>query len=290
MSNKLWKLSRQQTSFLVSGSDALSLYGQAVETREEEAFREANPGNLTEVLLAVGSGLHKLSKSFGKHVMETQDAVSLLELSSSMLELNKKSIGSLLGSISLMGSSSFKSPTVFGTLASLSPKVEEMDSAPAALIDFSPIEAKLTSFTEETRKVQRLSIDLTTVLSKKVKALDVWRLGGGTGVNQSRGHVNHSSYGSAIASTQVAPLVVSANSVEMAKILERLDFLEGERILQQLEIKRLISEGDVDSIKFYGLGLITLEETAAWIEMNSPVGNFDFSLIPDVYFIYELLS
>ena len=76
----------------------------------------------------------------------------------------------------------------------------------------------------------------------------------------------------------------------MAKVLERLKVLESERILQQLEIQCLISEGDVDAIKLYGLGLKTIKETAAWVEMNSPDGNFDFSLIPDVYFIYELLS
>ena len=39
----------QQTSFLVSGLDTLSLYGQTVETKEEEAFLEANPGVLTDV-------------------------------------------------------------------------------------------------------------------------------------------------------------------------------------------------------------------------------------------------
>ena len=88
---------------------------------------------------------------------------------------------------------------------------------------------------------------------------------------------------------QVVPPVVSADFVEMAKVLECLNFLESERILQQLENQRLISEGEVDAIKFHGLGLKTIEETAAWVEMNSPNGNFDFSLIPDVYFIYELL-
>ena len=280
----------QQTSFLVSGLETMSLYGQTIETREEEAFLQANPGVLTEVILAVDSGLHKLSKSFGKHVMETQDAVSLLELSTSMLELNKKSVSSLLGSISMMGSSTFQSPTVFGTLSALSRKVEEMDLAPPPVIDLSPIEAKLSAFTEETRRVQRLSIDLTTILSKKVKALDGWRLGGGSIANVPPIQVHQPAYVPAISTARVAPVAVSADSVELAKILERLDFLEGERLTQQLEIQRLTSEGDVDAIKFHGLGLKTLEETAAWIEMNSPDGNFDFSLIPDVYFIYELLS
>ena len=56
----------------------MSLYGQTVEAREDASFLKANAGVLTVVLLAVDASLHKLSKSFGKHVMETQDAVSLL--------------------------------------------------------------------------------------------------------------------------------------------------------------------------------------------------------------------
>ena len=72
-------------------------------------------------------------------------------------------------------------------------------------------------------------------------------------------------------------------------MLEHLDYLESERVIQQLEIQRLISEGDVDAIKFHGLGFKTIEETRAWVEMNSPYGYFDFSLAPDVYFVYELL-
>ena len=77
------RLQEQQTSEAFKtpsqkkGQETLSLYRQTVETREEEAFLEANPGVLTDVLLAVDAGLHKVSKSFGKHVMETQDAVSL---------------------------------------------------------------------------------------------------------------------------------------------------------------------------------------------------------------------
>ena len=51
----------QQTSFLASGLETLSLYGQTVETMEHEAFLKANPGVLTEVLLAVDAGLHKTS-------------------------------------------------------------------------------------------------------------------------------------------------------------------------------------------------------------------------------------
>ena len=45
---------------------------------------------------------------------------------------------------------SFQSPTIFGTIAALSQKVEEMDIAAPPLIDFFPIESKLASFAEET--------------------------------------------------------------------------------------------------------------------------------------------
>ena len=124
--------------------------------------------------------------------------------------------------------------------------------------------------------------------------LDGWRLGGGSVEISAPSQANQSSYYVFERSTPLlAPPVVSVDSVEMAKVLKRLNFLESERILQQLEIQHLISEGDMDAIKFHGLGLKTLEETEeteAWLEMNSPGGNFDFSLIPDVYFIYKLLS
>lgn len=66
--------------------------------------------------------------------------------------------------------------------------------------------------------------------------------------------------------------------------------MEKERVNQQLEIQRLISEGDEKAIKFSGLGLKAIEETGAWVAMNSPDGAFDLSLVPDVYFIYELLA
>jgi hypothetical protein len=38
------------------------------------------------------------------------------------------------------------------------------------------------------------------------------------------------------------------------------------------------------------LGLKTIEETGAWIELNSLGGAFDFALIPDAYFILEIIA
>jgi hypothetical protein len=52
------------------------------------------------------------------HVKETQDAVSGLEMSDAMLEMKEVSIeGHLRSMRSLMGSSTFQHPTVFGTMA-----------------------------------------------------------------------------------------------------------------------------------------------------------------------------
>jgi hypothetical protein len=63
---------------------------------------------------------------------------------------------------------------------------------------------------------------------------------------------------------------------QLANILSRLDLLELERIHQDLEIQRLISEGDETAVKFGGLGLKSLEETGAWVSLNTTGGSSPF--------------
>jgi hypothetical protein len=71
---------------------------------------------------------------------------------------------------------------------------------------------------------------------------------------------------------------------------DRLDSLESENLTQQIEIQRLIAKGDDSAVKFSGLGLKSLEETHAWVELQSQDVDLDFSLIPDAYIIFELLT
>jgi hypothetical protein len=149
----------QQSSFLVSGLESLAIYPQAVETRQRESFQKGNPGRVSEVVLGVDAGLHQLLVSFFKHVKEAQGAIAGLELSSEMLEAHKKATSSLLGTMSLTGSSSFQNPTMFGTMSALARKVEEMDLAGPPVVDFSPIQADVKNF--ETKRVQTMIIDLS---------------------------------------------------------------------------------------------------------------------------------
>jgi hypothetical protein len=74
-----------------------------------------------------------------------------------MLETKKESIDSLLGSINMMGGSSFQNPTVFGTMAALAQKVEDTSLASPPVIDVSPIQAEAEQFRGETKRIQENS-------------------------------------------------------------------------------------------------------------------------------------
>jgi hypothetical protein len=76
----------------------------------------------------------------------------------------------------------------------------------------------------------------------------------------------------------------------LVSLTDRLNSLESDNLKQQIEIQRLVAKGDVTAVHFSGLGLKSLEETSAWVEIQSQTENLDFSMIPDAYFIFELLA
>jgi hypothetical protein len=269
-------------SAAMSGRHTTSRYAQAIDPTKKESFTRANPGRVADVVMGLDSAMFDLSASFLTHVRETQDAIAGLEISGGMLEMSKDTTSGLLGSINLMASSSFQNPTVFGTMAALGRKIEEMSLAGPPLVDFSPIIAEVEKFKVETKKVQKLSIDLTVTLSNKVKALEAWKR---TGPQTFQSVYNPAP----VAPPPVVPVTQQTSNSSVA-FLARLEALELEVNSHQIEIQRLIAEGDETAIKFAGLGLKSIEETGAWVDMNSPMGALDFSLIPDVYFILDLLA
>jgi hypothetical protein len=273
-----------QTSFYpVTGREGLSGYSQSPRHPLQKDSLSSDPGLLSELVLAMDTGLSNLSSSFLKHVEEVKEAVLGLERVDGMLEDHKDSTTGLLGSISVLDNSPFQSPTIFGTLGCLARRVQELSSAAPPIVDFSPVEGKLEDLRRETKKVQNLSIDLTVALSEKIKVLE-----------GRKGNIGLTPVGTAPAKPVVAPPQAAAANpsmdAELSVIRSRLDFLEIENNEQRLEIQRLVAEGDETAIKFAGLGLKSLEDTRAWIDINSPGVALDFSLIPDVYFILELLG
>jgi hypothetical protein len=165
----------QQSAYPMTSIRDLTLYSQAVTPAKKEAFQKSSPGKLTEIGLGMDDALRSLSDCFFTHVNETQDAVSGLEMADSMLEMKTDSVDSRLGSMSVMGVSSFQNPMVFGTMAALARKIEDMQLVGPPTVDFSPIQAELEKFRSETKKIQNLSIALTTTLSNKVGMLETWK-------------------------------------------------------------------------------------------------------------------
>ena len=284
----------ESSSYAIAGSETLVGYSPLPDhsSRRLKVIQGSSAGPLTDLVLSMDSGLKNLSLSFFQHVKETREAVSGLERADSMLEAHKVSTLGTLGLIGVMGNSPFQTPTVFGTLGSLARKVQELSTATPAAVDFSPIEAKLESFKRDTKKVQNLGIDLTVALSNKVKTLEAWRQGGVFPVPVSAPPpAAPPPIGVAPAPAAQSTSMQSGNlDAELRAILSRLDFLELENADQRLEIQRLVAEGDETAVKFGGLGLKSLEETKAWIDINSPGVDLDFSLFPDVYFVWELID
>jgi hypothetical protein len=71
----------------------------------------------------------------------------------------------------------------------------------------------------------------------------------------------------------------------LAAILERV--LVANESLEQ-RFAQVISENEADAIKFAGLGLRSLEETAAWVESDFP--KRAYGLIFDVYLLFDLIA
>jgi hypothetical protein len=283
----------QVSSYLMTGLQNLSVYTQAVSPGKREFFQQSTPGEMADVVLGLDDALDALSRNFVVHVRETQDAVSGLEMSDAMLEMKEASIEGHLGSMSLMGSSNFQHPTVFGTMAGLSRKIEEMILAGPPVVDFSPIQAEVEGVQSEGKRFHSLFINLVTNLSNKVGSMESWKQE--RGIKDSHQTAPHIHQGSSMRFQDSSFRPQSSSEVnvtqdKLADILSRVEYLESERANHQIEIQRLIAEGDDDAIKFAGLGLKTIEETRSWIEINSPGGAFDFSLIPDVYFILDIVA
>ena len=266
-----------------------ALYLPSITGSKKDAFQRTNPGRMAELVLELDDSLGHLSAKFVAFVKETQDALSSLGLSDSMLELKSDSVSSLVGSIKVMGGSVFQNPTAFGTMAALSAKITEMDLAGPPLIDFSPIQSQVEAAKAEAKKVQNLLIALVTTLSNKIGILESTNRRNGNGPNP----VTFAAVAPPLPSPLVsgnqsgAPFLVAR---DLADLLARVQCLESERSRLDLEIQRLVSEGDDTAIKFAGLGLKTLAETASWVNINTSGGILPFGLIPDVYFILDIVA
>ena len=272
--------------FLVSAMQDLSIYPLSVTTVKKESFRKANPGRMTDIVLGLDEALHSLSQGVGAIVKETQDSVSELEMTTTMLELKAGASEGLLGSISLMRGSSFQSPTVFGTMAALASKLEVMDLAGPPSVDFSPIQAEIEQAKAESKRLLNLSISLISALSDKVGGLQ----------RRAKLPPLETSSGNPGFPTpppwprQVPQSGVPSPTIDLSEILARISSLETQQATQGLELQRLVSEGDETAVKFGGLGLKSLEETGAWIDIHTAGGPLPFSVIPCCYFILDIVA
>ena len=283
------KKSAMSGSTLGGGLKGFIPYTQSVNETKKESFQRSNPGRLGEIVLGLDDNLSQLSSRFLEFTKETQDTISSLELSDSMLELKSASLVSLLGSVKMMGGSVFQSPTVFGTIAALAAKVGEMDLAGPPLIDLSPVQAEIEKVKADAKKVQNLLISLVTTLSNKIGVLESGSRRAGTAPNP----VTFAAPAPAAVNPHPMNLASGAQflvATDLDDILDRMHVLEAEKTRLDLEIQRLIAEGDDTAVKFAGLGLKNLAETVSWININTSGGILPFGLIPDIYFILDIVS
>jgi hypothetical protein len=215
----------------MTGLQNLLVYTQAVLPGKRELFQQSSPGQLTEVVLGLDDALEALSRNFVVHVKETQDAVSGLEVSDVVLEMKEASIEGHLGLMSLMGTSTFQRPTVFGTMAELARKVEEIILAGPPVVVFSPIQTEVEGVRSEGKKFQSLFINCVTNLSKKVGSIEAWKQDKGM---QGSHAAPSASQGSSLRFKDLAfrpphPGEFTVTQRDLAYILGCLEYLELER-------------------------------------------------------------
>jgi hypothetical protein len=260
--------------------------------------RAANSASLADSIVGLDTALGSLS--LGVERLFEGSVVAIREVESVADMAYRKSMGleNTIGSSQLMGDSEYAHPTLWGSLATIGMELTSMRNAkPPPALDLGPFRAevkrsqeglvtsmtKISSFTrafskslltrvagleEETKRIRKM-VEQSENQNQPVDEFDSLLAEAG-----AQGRTNHRA-------TDVGLSRIEKLEATVERVLAANESLE-QRFAQ------VISENEADAIKFAGLGLRSLEETAAWVESHFP--KRAYGLIFDVYLLFDLIA
>jgi hypothetical protein len=272
-------------------------YSKVVPPQERSVFkRAATTGTVADALLSIDDGMSELSIG----IEQAHSSVSQAQDMSEAAYRKAARVEGVVGSSQVMDDSEFNHPTLWGVLSLMSSEIVYVRSRPAPAVDLAPIRAELTKKTVELDATLTKVSEFTKAFSKSV----LNRLGGvEVKVMQLQKHLRGTipstqveDFGSLLAQANANQPVATMTSKEV-RVVDTQRLLELEASLATLteanlrleqRFAEVIADNESDAIKFAGLGLRSVEETAAWVETN--FSKRAYGLIFDVYLLLDLVS
>jgi hypothetical protein len=241
---------------------------------------------LGETIVLLDEGLVGLAGSFQNLLVETRESTTGFAETAKMLALKISRTNNLVGSMDVMESSDYASPTVWSSLSAMGADVQALIKKKVQLpeVDLKPLQSRVEAvefdFKASTDKLKLQLVGLASGLGTRISRIEtaVKRLNGRTGssaIDRGLDAALRSSGGDTAQATQQ----------EMA---ERIKGLEEALKETDLRLRQVMADNEADSVKFSGLGLRSELETRSWIVVNYP--EMHYALIVDVYGVLEAIE
>jgi hypothetical protein len=199
-----------------------------------------------------------------------------------------------------MGGSEFDHPTLWGALSNIGAELVNVRRVSGPAVDLGPLRSEIQKSKEKLTGTMTVISDYTKEFSRRALARivsieeDVKKLHKAIHANPAAAVPgNFASFLSA--ANAPPPVAVMSSQTIQANDSQKMLWMEASlKVLTEANAKleqrfsQVVADNEADAVKFAGLGLRSLEETAAWVE--SHFSSRSYGLIFDVYLLFDLLA
>jgi hypothetical protein len=260
--------------------------------------RAANSASLAESVVGLDSAMDALSTGVERLFKGSVNAIREVKNVADMAYRKTAGLENILGSFHLMTGSEFAHPTIWGSLATMGTEITALrNSKPPPQLDLGPFkrEVKQTQdgIAESMTKISTFTRSFAKSLLTRVVGLEEETKRLRSIKTETKPDKSGDEFDSLLAEAGLrgrsnlqdrseprAPRLLELEAT-LARVLEANESLER-------RFAQVIAENEADVVKFAGLGLRSLEETAAWVENHFP--KRVYGLIFDVYLLFDLIA
>jgi hypothetical protein len=285
----------------------IEAYAPAFESNEARSVfkKSATSASIANAVCEIDLALNKLGRSVYTTLLGVKESTREAEATADMSFRMSRGLEGVLGSSDVMDESDLVCPTVWGTLATIGAEVTTLKDRkiiippPAAAPDLGPLRTELkeaqSKISTSVTKLGSFSRLFAKTMLKRVSdaELEIKRLMAHSRPQKTDtfGDELDGLLAAAAAPSGKAPPAKSTrsdNEERFRDLEDKLDQVLASNEELERRLARILAESEVDSVKFAGLGLRSVEEVQAWVETNFP--KRAYGLVIDAYLLFDLIA
>jgi hypothetical protein len=259
--------------------------------------RVATSATLTDSVLELDDAVLEFSRGVERSVA----SISQVEDTADTAYRKVANLEGLVGSSHEMGGSEFDHPTLWGALSNIGAELVNVRRVSGPAVDLGPLRSEIQKSKEKLVGTMTNISDYTKEFSKRVLVRivsieeDVKKLN--KAIHAKPAAAVSGNFASFLSAASTPPPVAAVMSPQTIQANDSQKMLWMEASLKALteanakleqRFSQVVADNEADAVKFAGLGLRSLEETAAWVENH--FSSRSYGLIFDVYLLFDLLA